>query len=239
MNSHLVTIEVSVERSTNKWMKLDSFTFYKNRLKRLDTQTMQCRCTVQHNRMFFDNIFEDIPDFRLKFFDHLLSILDVMRSSVCNQLFHYERFEQFDCHFFRKTTLIDFQFRSNDDNRTSGVVNSFTEQVLTETSGFTFQHVGKGFQGSVSRACYRTATTAVINQSIYSFLKHTFLIADDDVRRTQLQKTFQTIVTVDNSSVQIIQVRCCKTSTIQLYHRTQIRRNYRDCSHDHPFRFVS
>ena len=65
----------------------------KNRLKRLDTQTMQCRCTVQHNRMFFDNIFEDIPDFRLKFFDHLLSILDVMRSSVCNQLFHYERFE--------------------------------------------------------------------------------------------------------------------------------------------------
>ena len=33
---------------------------------------------------------------------------------------------------------------------------------------FTFQHIGKGFQGSVSRACYRTSTASVIDQGIYS-----------------------------------------------------------------------
>ena len=239
MNSHLVTIEVGVERGTNERMKFDSFTFYKDRLKCLDTQTMQCRCTVQHNRMFFDNIFQYIPYFRLKFLYHFLGILDVVGSSVCNKLFHNERFEKLDCHFFRKTTLIDLQFRSNDDNRTSGIVNSFTKKVLTETSGFTFQHVRKGFESSVSRSCYRTATTTIVDQRVYCFLKHTFLITNNDIRCSQFQKTFQTVVTVDDSSVQIIQVRCCKTSTIELYHRTKIWRNNRDCSHDHPLRTVS
>ena len=239
MNSHLVTIEVGVERGTNERMKFDSFTFYKDRLKCLDTQTMQCRCTVQHNRMFFDNIFQYIPYFRLKFLYHFLGILDVVGSSVCNKLFHNERFEKLDCHFFRKTTLIDLQFRSNDDNRTSGIVNSFTKKVLTETSGFTFQHIGKGFQSSVSRACYRTSTASVIDQGIYSLLQHTLLVADNDIRSTKLQKSFQTVVSVDDSSVKIIQVRCCKTSSVQLYHRTKIWRDNRDNGHDHPLRTVA
>ena len=78
MYSHLVTIEVSVERGTNKRMKLDRLTFYKDRLECLDTQTMQCRCTVQHNRMFFDDIFQYIPYFRLKLFNHFFSIFDVV-----------------------------------------------------------------------------------------------------------------------------------------------------------------
>ena len=239
MYSHLVTIEVSVERGTNKRMKLDRLTFYKDRLECLDTQTMQCRCTVQHNRMLLNDVLKDIPYCRLKLLYHFLGIFDVVGSSVGNKLFHNERFEQLDSHLFRKTTLIDLQFRSYDDYRTSGIVNSFTEKVLTETSGFTFQHIRKGFQGSVSRTCNRTATTTIVDQGINCFLKHTFLIADNDIRSTKLQQSFQTIITINDSSVQIIQVRCCKTSTIQLYHRTQIRRNNRDCSHDHPLRTVS
>ena len=239
MDSHLVTIEVSVECSTNKWMKLNCLTFYKDRLKRLDTQTMQCRCTVQHNRMFFDNIFQNIPYSWLKLLYHLLGILNIVRGTVCYQLFHNERLEQLDCHLFRQTTLINLQLRSNDDNGTSGVVNTLTKKVLTETSGFTFQHVRKGFQCSVSRACYRTATTAIVDQGVNSFLKHTFLIADNDIRSTKLQQSFQTIVTINDSSVQIIQVRCCETSAIQLYHRTKIWRNYRNNIQDHPLRTVS
>ena len=139
MNSHLVTVEVRVECGTNKRMELDCLTFYKDRLKRLDTQTMQCRCTVQHNRMFFDYFFQNIPYSRLKLFYHLLGIFDVVGSSVGNQFFHNERFEQLDRHFLRKTALINFQLRSYDDNGTSGIVNTLTKQVLTETSGLTFQ----------------------------------------------------------------------------------------------------
>jgi hypothetical protein len=37
VDSHLVTVEVSVERSTNEWVKLDCLAFYKLRLERLDT----------------------------------------------------------------------------------------------------------------------------------------------------------------------------------------------------------
>ena len=63
--SHLVTIEVGVERGTNKGMQLDRLTFYQDRLKCLDTQSVQCRRTVQHNRMLFDDIFQNIPNLRV------------------------------------------------------------------------------------------------------------------------------------------------------------------------------
>ncbi|CDB20738.1 predicted protein [Blautia sp. CAG:52] len=239
MDSHLVTIEIGIERGTNQRMQLDRFTFYQDRFKCLNTQTMQCRSTVQHNRMLFDNVFQYIPYFRLYFLDHFLCIFNVMSGSVCNQFFHNERFKQLDCHLFRQTTLINLQFRSNDDYGTSGVVNSFTQQVLTETSGFTFQHIGQRFQSSVTRSGYRTATATVIDQRIYSFLQHTFFISYDNIRGSQLQQSFQTVVTVDDTTVQIIQVRCSKTSTVQLYHRTQIRRNNRYNIHDHPLRSVT
>jgi hypothetical protein len=36
VDSHLVTIEVSVERSTNEWVKLDCLAFDKLWLERLD-----------------------------------------------------------------------------------------------------------------------------------------------------------------------------------------------------------
>ena len=239
MYRHLVTIEVRIKRGTNKGMKLNSLTFYKDRLKCLDTKTVQCRRTVQHNRMFFDNVLENVPYLRLELLHHFLCIFNVVRGTVCNKLFHNKRLEQLDSHLFRKTALINLQLRSYDDNRTSGVVNSFTQKVLTETSGFTFQHIGKGFQSSVSRTGNRASAASVVNKSIYCFLQHTFLVADDNIRSAKLQQSFQTIVSVDDSSVQVVQVRCCKTSAVKLYHRTKIRRDNRNCCHDHPLRTVA
>ena len=104
---------------------------------------------------------------------------------------------------------------------------------------FTLEHVGQGFQRTVAGTGNRTAATAVINQSIYCFLQHTFFIADNDIRRMQLQQTFQTVVTVNNTAIQIVQVGGCETTAIQLYHRTQFRRNNRNYIHNHPFRTVA
>ena len=59
-------------------------------------------------------------------FYHLLRILDVVSSAVCYQLLHNEGLEQLDRHFLRQTALINLQFRSNDDNGTSGIVNTLT-----------------------------------------------------------------------------------------------------------------
>ena len=107
MYRHLVAIEIGVECGTNKRMQLDCLTFYQNRLECLDTQTMQCRSTVQHNRMLFDYILENVPNLRLKALYHLLCIFNVMSGSVGNQLFHNERFKQLDRHLFRQTALVN------------------------------------------------------------------------------------------------------------------------------------
>ena len=51
----------------------------------------------------------------------------------------------------------------------------------------------------------------------------------------QFQQTFQTVVTVDNAAVQIVQIGSGKTTSIQWNQRTQIRRQYRQHVHNHPF----
>ena len=238
MDSHLVSVKVSVECGTYKRMQFDRTTLYQDRFKRLNTKSVQCRCTVQHNRMLFNDVLKDIPYLRLKTFYHLLGIFNIVRGAVGNQLFHYKRFKQLNRHLFGQTTLIDLQFRSYNDNGTSGIVYTFTKQVLTETSGFTLQHVGKRFQRTVARSCYRTAAAAIIDQRVYSLLKHTLLVADNDIRCMKLDEAFQTVVSVDDPAVQIIQVGGSKTASIQLYHGSEIRRDHGDHGHDHPFRFV-
>ena len=239
MHSHLVTVEIGVKRCTYQRMKFNRLTFYQNRLKRLDTKTVKSRSTVQHNRMLTNDFFQNIPYGRLQFFYHFLGIFNIVCRSICHQLFHNKRFKQLDSHLLRQTTLVNLQFRSHYDYGTSRIVDTFTKQVLTETSLFTFQHIRQGFQGTVTRSGYRTAAASIIDERIHSFLQHTFLIADNNIGSSQLQKSFQTVVTVDNTAVQIIQVRSCKTSTIQLYHRTKIRRNHWDYRHNHPVGMIA
>ena len=187
MYRHLVTVKVSIKRCTNKRMQFNCLTFYQNRLKCLNTESVKCRSTIQHNRMLTDYFLENIPDSKLLSLNHFLCILYIVRCSVCHQFFHHKRFEQLDCHLFWQTTLINFQLRSHYDNRTSGVIHTFTEQVLTKTSLLTFQKIGQRFQCTVARSCYRSSTTAIINQCIDRLLQHTFLVSNDDVRCTQLQ----------------------------------------------------
>ena len=119
MNRHLVAVEVGVESSTDKRMKLDGLTFDQNRLECLNAEAVQGRRTVEHNRMLADDILENVPDFRLKTLHHLLRVLDIMADSSGNQLLHHKRLKQLDRHLLGKTALIDLQLRSHDDNRTA------------------------------------------------------------------------------------------------------------------------
>ena len=57
MNSHLVTVEVGVKRSTYEGVKSDSSTLNQDRLECLNTQSVQCRCTVEEYGMLFDYFF--------------------------------------------------------------------------------------------------------------------------------------------------------------------------------------
>ena len=51
MDSHLVTVEVGVERSTDKRVQLDCLTVDEAWMERLDRELVECRCTVEHNRI--------------------------------------------------------------------------------------------------------------------------------------------------------------------------------------------
>ena len=204
MHCHLVSIEVRVVSGTYQRMQLDGFSFYQDRLKGLDSQSVQRRGTVEHNRMLLDHFFQNIPYFRLETFYHLLSVLDIVSGPVLHQLLHNERLEQLDGHLFGQTALIDLQLRSYYDNGTSGIVHTFSQKVLTEPSGFSFQHIGKRLKGTVSGACYRTASAAVVDQGVHRFLQHSLFISYDNVRRAQLQQAFQTVIPVDDPAVQVI-----------------------------------
>ena len=145
MNGHLVTVKVCIECSTHQRMQFDRLTFHKDRLKCLNSQSVQRRRTVQHDRMLFDDFLQHIPHFRLQTFHHFLGALDIVCGIVCHQFFHNKGLEQLDRHLLRKTALVDLQLRPDHDNRTSGIIHTFPKQILTETAGFTLQHVGQRF----------------------------------------------------------------------------------------------
>ena len=239
MDSHLVTIKVSVEACADERMKLDGFSFYKRRLECLDSQPVKRGGTVQHHRVILDHILQDIPDARLKPFHHLLGILDVMADVPGYELLHDKRLEQLDCHLLRDTALIDLHLRPDNNNGTAGIVDTLSEKVLTEAPALSLQHIRKRLQRTVARTSDRTPSSAVVNQCVNGLLEHPLFVSHNDVRRAKLKQSLETVVSVDDSAVQIIQVGCCKTASIQLHHRAQIRRNHRDHGQNHPFRLIA
>ena len=239
MNGHLVAVKVGVECRTDKRMKLNRLAFHEDRLKCLNSETVKCRCAVQHDRMLGNDILKYIPHAVFKPFHHLLRALDIVRGASLDELLHHEGLEEFDRHLLRQAALIDLQFGADNDNGTAGVVHSFSEKILAETAVFALQHIGKGLQGPVAGTGHRPAPPSVVNQRIHGFLEHTLFIAHDDLGRTEFQEPLQTVISVYDSSVEVIEIRCGKTPAVQLYHRAEIRRNYRNCVHHHPLRPVS
>ena len=118
VNGHLVTVEVGVERGTSQWVKLNSLTLYKFRLESLNTQTVKCRRTVQHDRVSLHNILENVPDNGFATINNLLGTLDGLHDTALDELANDERLVEFGCHQLRQTALAHLQFGTNDDNRT-------------------------------------------------------------------------------------------------------------------------
>src|SRR5690606_33392995 len=108
-----------------------------------------------------------------------------------------------------------------------------------ETALLTFDHVCQRFQRTLVGTGDSATATAVIQQSIYRFLQHTLFVTHDDVRRVEVQQALQTVVTVDDPTIQIVEVRCRETTTIQRNQRTQIRRQNRQNFKHHPLGLVA
>ena len=141
VNSHLVTVEVSVERSTHERVKLNSLTFNELRFECLNTEAVQGWCAVQQNWTLADDLFENIPHLGTATLNHALRALDVLSVAQVDQTLDNEWLEQLECHLLRQTTLVQLELRTHDDDRTARVVHALSEQVLTETTLLTLEHV--------------------------------------------------------------------------------------------------
>ena len=218
---------------------MDVLAFHQDRLERLNAQTVQRRCTVQKHRMLGDDLFEHAPHFGIATVHKTLGALHVLRVVEVHKTLDDERLEQFEGHRLRQTALVHAQGRTDHDHGTTGVVHTLTQQVLAETTLLALEHVAQGLQRAVRSAGDRTATTTVVEQGVDGFLKHALFVVEHDFRSAELDQSLQTVVTVDHTTVEVVEIGGGETATVELHHRAQIRRNDRDHVEHHGFRLVA
>ena len=239
VNCHLVAVEVGVECGTCQRVQLDGTALHQHGVEGLNAQTVQGRCAVQQDRVALDDGLQAVPDFGLCALDHLTGGLDVVGHALLDQILHDEGLEQLQSHLLGQTALVHLQLRADDDNGTAGVVNTLAQQVLAEAALLALQHIGKALQRTVAGAGDRAAAAAVVDQAVNSLLQHPLLVAHDDVGSAQLQQTAQTVVAVDDTAVQVVQVGSRKAAAVQLDHGAQVGRQDGQNVHDHPLRAVA
>ena len=125
-----------------------------------------------------------------------------------------ERLEQLESHFLRQSALMQLQLRSDNDDRAPRIIDALAQQILAETSLFSFQCIRQRLQWTVIRPAQNAAAAAVVEESIDGFLEHAFFVSDNDVRRMQLHQLLQTVVPVDDAAIKIVQIRCRESSTV-------------------------
>lgn len=107
-------------------MQFDSPSFNERRFKCLNAQPVKRWGAVKHNRMAFDDLFKNVPNLRLDFFYHPLCTLDIMSVFIFYELLHDKGLEQFKRHLLGKSALGHFKVRTNDNNRTSRIVDTLS-----------------------------------------------------------------------------------------------------------------
>src|SRR5690606_19927340 len=139
---------------------------------RLDTQTVQRRRTVQQYRVLANNFGQNVPHLRQLALNHFLGSFDRRRQTTVLQLAKNKRLEQLQRHLLGQTALMQTQRRSYHDDRTTAVVDSLTQQVLTEATLLTLHHVSQRRQLALVSTGDGPATTTVIQQRIDRFRLH-------------------------------------------------------------------
>src|SRR5580765_4585676 len=134
MHRHLVAVKVGVECRTDERMDLDRFTLDQHRLKSLDTETVKRRRTVQQDGMLADDLLENVPNDRLLALDHFACLFDGRGMGVFFEFVINKWLEQFQSHFLRQTALMQLELGADHDHRTSRVIDTLAEQILTKTS---------------------------------------------------------------------------------------------------------
>ena len=185
------------------------------------------------------HFFQDIPYDGLLAVNHLLGRAHGVHIAKLLEAVDDEGFEQAQSHLLGKTALVHLQVRTNHNHGTAGVVHTLTEQVLTEAAALALQHVGKGLQRTVAGTGHVATMATVVKQGVHSLLQHAHFVALNHLGSLKSGKLAQTVITVDNAAVQVVQVTGGKATTGQRNEGTQVRGNYGQRGKHHPLRLAT
>ena len=125
---------------------------------------------------------------------------------------------------------MQLELGTDDDDGAARIVDALAEQVLAEPALLALEHVGERLQRTLVGARDDAAAAAVVEQRVDRFLQHALLVADDDVRRAQLDQPLQAVVAVDDAAVEIVEVGRRETAAVERHERAQLRRDHRQTS---------
>ena len=112
MDGHLISIEVSIERSAHKWRDLNGLFVDEDGFEGLDRQTVKGRRTVQQDDVALDDLLEDVPHFWRRLLDDVLGNLHTADDTFTHEPVDNMGLEQFEGHLLGNTALTDLELRS-------------------------------------------------------------------------------------------------------------------------------
>ena len=131
---------------------------------------MQRGGAIQHHRVALSHLFQHVPNLRGLALDKFLGRTYGVHVAKFLEPANNEWLEQHERHLLGQAALVKLQLWPNNDHRTTGVIYTFAEQVLAETTALTLKHVGQRFERAVTRASHSPAVTAVVKQRVHGLL---------------------------------------------------------------------
>src|SRR5487761_151984 len=164
MHRHLVAVKVSVKRGADQRMNLDRLALHKDRLERLNSQTVQRGRAIQEHRMIPDDFLKNVPYDRLLTLNHFLGRLDGGALSRLLKAMVDEGLEELEGHLLRQAALVKLQFGPDDNDRPPGIIHTLAKQVLAEPPLLAFERIRERFQRSVVGAPEDAPAAAVVEK---------------------------------------------------------------------------
>src|SRR6476469_6200744 len=96
--------------------------------------------------MLADDFIEHIPHFRSLFFDEALRAFNRRRGATRFERVENKRLKKLQRHLFRQSALIQPEFGANDDDRTAGIIDPLSQEILSEAALLAFKHIAQGLQ---------------------------------------------------------------------------------------------
>ena len=239
VHGHLVAVEVGVECRTSQRVQLYGLAFNHSRLECLDTKAVKCRGTVKQHRVTLHHIFKDVPYHGFAAVNNLLGTFNGLHNAALYKLAYNKRLVKLGSHILGQAALVHLQLGTNDDYRTSRIIDTLTKQVLAETTRLAFKAVGKRLQRTVGIGLHRTRLARVVEERVNGLLQHTLFVAQDYLRSLYFDKAFQAVVADNHAAVQVVKVAGGETSTIERHKRAQLGRNNGNHLQYHPFGAVA